>query len=366
MTKPQEHAHSEMSPSNGARWMNCPGSVALCRTMPRKPGSKAAAEGTAAHSVLEKALNDSNYGVWDHVGEKELGFEITEEMAEAVSFARDYVLAELQRGGKLLVEHRVTIVEGLIYGTLDVGIVREYESLTIIDFKYGKGVVVSAVDNTQMMLYLVGEDREHDVIERELVIIQPRTEDQVSRWTVTEEYFEDFKRELPRKIAMAQEENAFTSAGSWCRWCDAKAVCPSLRTEIKETLPAVKGADFLLPDVKTLTGEVVKRVLDYSEVITKWLKAVAAYGQDMLEAGGELPGYELYKKRCNRRWIDEEAVLKEFADLGEEAFKVKVLSPNQIEKIVGKEGKDRTAKLTEKPEGDMSLRKTKEKKDNGK
>ena len=50
--------------------------------------------------------------------------------------------------------------------------------LTVIDFKYGKGVAVSADHNSQMMLYALGAlelfDALYDIAEIRMVIFQPR------------------------------------------------------------------------------------------------------------------------------------------------------------------------------------------------
>lgn len=79
-----------------------------------------------------------------------------------------------------------------------------------------------------------------------------------------------------------------------------------------------------------------------------------SYAQDVVEAGGEIPGWELAKKRANRKWKDEATVIAEFSDLGEKAFTLKLNSPAAMEKLVGKE---RVAPLTEVPDNGMTLKK---------
>ena len=46
-------AHAKLSPSAASRWLNCPGSVALCATLPTPPSTYYADEGTAAHALAE-------------------------------------------------------------------------------------------------------------------------------------------------------------------------------------------------------------------------------------------------------------------------------------------------------------------------
>lgn len=358
--KPTQKTHSMLSPSGSGQWMNCPGSVALQASMPRPPQSKYAAEGEAAHQFLENCLR-KKWNPYDWVGSPIEGTEytVTEEMADAVSCAIDTINAELQKGGDLLIEEKVEIVPGLISGTLDAAIVREFDTLVVFDFKYGKGVLVSAVDNSQMLLYLLGLTRKHDASKYKLVIIQPRTEDQVSSWEVSDDYLVQFEKELARQIALTQEKDAFTTAGTWCKWCSAKTVCPALRKDLRASLPAeTQGKDLVFPDVKGLSTETLCRVLEYKDRIETFLEACMAYAQEYLESGGEIPGWELKAKRANRQWADEEAALKAFADLGEQAFNVKIKSPAQMEKIAGKE---RVANLVVTPDTGMTIKQTSKK-----
>lgn len=348
-----QKTHTDLSPSNAERWMNCPGSVALCATMPKPPQSAYASEGEAAHELLEKCMKDRKLNPFDFVDE-----EHPEEMAEAVSFALEIIRAEMQKGGQVLVEQRVDIAPG-IKGTLDVGIVRPYDSITVIDFKYGKGVLVRAVDNPQLLLYALPLAIQNEVQSVRLMVIQPRAEDQVSTWDCDMQYMETFAAEVERKIALTKEPAAPVCAGSWCKWCWAKAVCPVLRQDISANLPAVQGKELIFPDVKGLPVTTVKKILDNKELIESWLSAVAAYATEVLEAGGAIPGWELAPKRANRRWVSEEEALKAFQDLGEKAYKIALLSPAQMEKLVGKE---RVAPLTEVPDNGTTLKKIKEKK----
>lgn len=347
-------AHSELSPSNCYRWWNCPGSVALARTCPKSEQSSYAAEGTVAHSVLERALKHGA-NPWEMIGMEIDGFEVTEEMAEAVGFTVDLVKAELQKGGHPLYETKVNIREG-IFGTLDIAIVRPFDRIVVIDFKYGKGVLVKAEDNYQLILYLIGLLKQYECDTAELVISQPRvfTEDRVSRWECTREYVENFERELDRRIELTKEKDAVLQSGSWCGFCPAKAVCPALRGELGRALAPVKGGEVIFPDAKLLPVDTLAKILDHKDLLEKWLEAVAAHAQSILESGGAVPGYQLSKKRANRRWKSEEEVAQKFVELGDKIFNIKLLSPAQLEKIVGKEAVEG---LTETPDNGITIKK---------
>lgn len=357
-----EKTHMELSPSHAERWWNCPGSVALCRTVPKAPQSENAAEGSAAHEVLERCLNqwaiDKTFlNPYDMVGLEILGFEVDDEMAEAVAYTLDIVRMELHKGGELLVEVKVTVTDDT-GGTLDIAIIRPFEEIVVIDFKYGKGVIVVAMDNKQMLLYLLGLAKQYGCPKARLGIVQPRVHsgDQVSFWDVPEGYLETFTRELTRHIAMTKEKEALLLAGTHCRWCDAKAVCPALRKDLGTAMMPVAGSQVIFPDAKSLTLENIVKVLDYKERIEKWLDAVCAHAFEIALSGGDVPGYTLAPKRANRVWKDEKEVLQKFADLGDSILKVKVVSPAQLEKLAP-DRKEEIGSLTEKPDNGQTLKK---------
>lgn len=349
--------HTNLSPSTSHRWMNCPGSVALCASMPKEAQSKYGAEGTAAHQLLEKCLKNLKNNPYDYVGDEFNDFTVTEEMAEAVSFAVEYVKNTLQQcGGDLWVERTISIRPNLD-GTLDIAIIQEdLGFITVIDFKYGKGILVSALENSQLLLYLVPLAAAFKATRYKLVVIQPRTEEQVNEWECDRRYLDVFEKELDRRIELTKEKDAALSTGDWCKWCNAKAVCPALRKKAIQSLPIIKGAESLFPDVKTLTAQVLKITLDNRDIIVTFLDAAAAYAQEYVEAGGQIDGYGLQPKRAIRRWRNEQEVIDNFVDLQQQIYKISLISPAQMEKIAGKE---RVARYTEVPDTGMVLKKIK-------
>ena len=61
------------------------------------------------------------------------------------------------------------------------------KTLHIIDFKYGRGVLVEAENNPQMMLYALGAlhvyDSLYDITEVAMTVYQPRREN-IGTWTI--------------------------------------------------------------------------------------------------------------------------------------------------------------------------------------
>ena len=118
----------------------------------------------------------------------------------------------------------------------------------------------------------------------------------------------------------------------------------------------VTNKELVFPDVKTLTIENIVKVLDYKERIEKWMDAVCAHAFEIALSGGDVPGYTLAPKRANRQWKDEKEVLQKFADLGETLYKVKVVSPAALEKLVPFR-KEEIDGLTERPNNGQTLKK---------
>ncbi|WP_443721580.1 DUF2800 domain-containing protein, partial [Ruminococcus callidus] len=148
--------HAMLSASSSARWLACPPSAQLCVALPDTV-TDYALEGTCAHELAE-------YKVQKLLGNpasnpvENLDFYDTE-MENCTDSYAQYIaelLATLQEP-IVLVEQRLDfsryVPDG--FGTGDCVIVAE-NVLTVIDFKYGKGMAVSADHNSQMMLYALG------------------------------------------------------------------------------------------------------------------------------------------------------------------------------------------------------------------
>jgi hypothetical protein len=128
-------------------------------------------EGTLAHEVAEAIARCGGYASYD---------DIPMEMLEHAKGYSDYI-QELTKSDDaiVLLEQRVDfspwVPDG--FGTCDC-ILIQGDTLTIIDYKYGVGVAVSAVDNPQMKLYALGALNDYgialDVSKVEMHIYQPR------------------------------------------------------------------------------------------------------------------------------------------------------------------------------------------------
>ena len=184
-------AHALLSASASSRWLACPPSARLESRFPDGQ-SPYAAEGTQAHALAEGLLQP--YAEDGGVPFTLSGPEWPKDMLDYVDVYISIVLEKLNEARKktpdavLLVEQRLDfspwIPEG--FGTGDAVVISD-NTLEIIDLKYGKGVPVSAEDNSQMRLYALGAFHNYGILydfdRITMTIVQPRL-DSVSSQTV--------------------------------------------------------------------------------------------------------------------------------------------------------------------------------------
>lgn len=358
--------HSYLSASAAHRWMGCPGSVRLSSAMPRKTSSYAS-EGKAAHSIAERVLREAKapeFFLGQTVVADGVSYEVTEEMVEAVAAYARNVVADVQAlfGAELYVEKKFKLdwLDGLpIGGTCDAVIDQPFGKLIVHDLKYGEGIKVDTTMNPQLMIYGLGaigpEGGLHDDIE--LCIDQTRVSPEAVRFTMPTKDLLDWGRSVlaPAAKAAMADDAPLSPDSERCRFCPAASVCPALRQQAAESamiaFDPIKQKSVILPDVCELTVEQRRRVLDFAEALSGFVKAVKEAAYEDLAAGRVAPedlGWKLVRGRGRRTWKDEAMVRTMF---GHHAVEQKTRSPAQLEKVlkeeVGLKAKDIEAKLAD-------------------
>lgn len=376
-------AHSHLSPSAAGRWTACPGSVALSANIPPEPSSVHAAEGTVAHDLAYQLLTGktSHAKLLERVGETVMEsdheIEITEEMVDGAKVYHDAVFAivkEMRAKNKPAVitmkaeeKVRATSVDIDLFGTADCVVFQKGAELVVVDYKYGKGVPVEVRGNKQMTIYAIGAmdsvamSRAFDRIR--LVIVQPRAphkDGPVREAVVTKEEIEAAVEELQEAVKATRAPSPKVVAGSHCRWCPAKSVCPALLNRAQEmaksdfSVAPSSVAPSLVASVDGMSLDQALNALQWEDTLVGFFKAIRARLEHELNAGRPVPGWKLVEGKSNRVWMDEGQVERELGALfGDEIYAPrKVKSPAQAEKLVGKGKIDH---LTMKPAGKIVM-----------
>ena len=228
--------HALLSASSSKRWLSCTPSARLEEQFQEESGGSVyAEEGTAAHALAEHKLKKA----LKRRSKRPVSDYHCDEMEECTDGYVAYAMEQVELARQecsdpvVLIEQRLDysayVPEG--FGTGDLLIVAD-KVLTVIDFKYGKGVPVDAEWNPQMMLYGLGAlelfDALYDIETIRMVIYQPRLES-VSTWEISvKDLMEWVEMELKPKAVLAIKGEGEYHSGDWCRFCRAKNTCSAM------------------------------------------------------------------------------------------------------------------------------------------
>jgi hypothetical protein len=368
MTEPliAEKAHSEHGASVASRWMPCPGSIQLIRSLPpaqrKNESSVYADEGTRAHALGELALRKGQDCEF-FVGMSINGAKIDEDMADFTQIYVDVCRRYLGDPTYIcFIEQRFNLGKlnppAPMFGTGDfVAYDTVNHEVIVVDLKYGSGVVVEVKGNKQLRYYGLGavltdELQGKPIKTVRLTIVQPRAAhpDGVVR-SETLEYDEliGFSSELLEAAKKTLEKDAPLVPGPvQCRFCPAGAVCPArakLAIEIAqqefEAVTTEGGKMVELPAPAALSDEQLAQIMDRLPILDSWIGSIRAHAEAKLRRGEPVPGFKMVAKRATRKWGDEAnaetAAVTSFKGDIDLLYKPKeILSPAQLEKVMGK------------------------------
>lgn len=330
--------HAVLSASGSHRWLHCNPSARLELEFINRESS-AAAEGTAAHALCEHKLRKAL-----HIRSKRpLSDYNTDEMEEHSDAYVEFVMERLEKAKQncqdpiILIEQHLDfscfVPQG--FGTGDCIIIAD-KSLHIIDFKYGMGILVDAVENPQMKLYALGAleiyDSLYDIDEVSLTIFQPRRGN-VSTWTIpVDELTTWAENELKPKARLAYDGEGEYHPGEWCTFCRAAVKC---RARAEEKLKLAKW-EFKMPPL--LTDPEIEEVLSKLQDLAKWANEIVAYATDAaINHGKEWSGFKVVEGRSFRKYKDEDAVAEEARDNGyKDIFRQSLITLTEMQKLMGK------------------------------
>lgn len=350
-------AHAILSASASSRWLHCTPSARLERKFP-DASSPYALEGSRAHERAEYFLNrflktgDSNVLIREDV-----------EMNDAVQAYVNICVEKINEArtaspdAQIKVEQRLDfsrwVPEG--FGTGDTVMVSD-KYFEIVDLKYGKGVPVSAINNSQMRLYALGIYEAFGYLygadEVRMTIVQPRL-DSVSTETISVDDLLTWGEEVKKKAKIAFAGKGDFCAGDHCRFCKARNTCRAHAEyelkNVKEDLQTAELEDFEISDI-----------LLRAKGIKTWLDGLESYALGKALDGYDWPGMKLVEGRSNRKITDDVIAANNLMNAGfgaEEIYKPQALrSITDLEKLCGKKMfSELMSGVIEKPPGKPTL-----------
>ena len=334
----KDRAHALLSASSAHRWLACPPSAVAAEAY-EDTSSDYAAEGTMAHEVAEIVVSGS---IRPETGRDGFAPEVTQEMLDCAAGYRDYIQEQLKSDDAVvMLERRVDFSEYVPdgFGTCDC-IIIQGNTLTIIDYKYGRGVQVSAVDNPQMRLYALGALNDYGIaydIERvEMHIYQPRINNISTDAMTVEELTTWAEKVVKPTAAKAAKGKGEYKAGAHCKFCPHAGRCRALTKTCTEYV----NTHGLRVGVPVLAPHEVADVLAMEPLVSLWLKRVKDQAMNTMLDGGEIPGYKVVEGRQGaRRWTDEHRVAELLDTAGytrDEYTTTTIFSPAGMDKALGK------------------------------
>ncbi len=355
--------HAFLSASASHRWLACPPSAKLCAEVEEQE-SPYAQQGTDAHELCQ------------YLVEKALGREVSDptsslewydaEMQECAEGYCSFVMEQIAKAKEQCPDPLICIEQKLDYskwvqdgfGTGDCVIVAD-DTLHIIDFKYGLGVLVTAsgedgTGNSQLKCYALGAldtfGDLYDIRQIRLSIYQPRRAHVDTFELSTEELLKWADDVLAPTARLAYEGKGEFHAGEHCRFCRIKATCR------KRAAYSLELAKYEFAEAPSLSSEEIGVILPQIETLISWAEDIKAYALEQALAGVHYPGFKLVEGRAVRKFSDEEQVIRAVCEAGFDPFEKKLLGITAMQKLLGKNRFDELLSgLIEKPKGKPAL-----------
>ena len=369
-------AHALLSASGSKRWLSCTPSARLEATLPEQKrsanGFDFSQEGTMAHSLGEIKLRQY-YG---QIGIEE--YEREYEIIKNTPYYNDdfeanvdnyvlYVRSQIGEGDTPLFEQRVDFSDWVPdgFGTADVVILSKH-SIRVIDLKFGKGVPVSALDNTQLRLYALGayskfKEDFPDIKEVSYTIHQPRLDSISTDGTSVTKLVDWANYFVKPKAKKAWSGSGEFLPGDWCQFCRAKAQCRA-RSDFNTELARL---EFKEPPL--LDEDEVSLVLTKAQNLRTWVNDVEEFALTRAIEQEIIPqGFKLTTSVTHRKISDQALAAEVLVEKGMDPVAIweqpKLKSLPTLEKLAPK-GSQVTAWLGDlvvRPDGAPKLVRVKE------
>lgn len=373
---PAHEQHALLSASSSSRWLVCTAAPRFEESFPETT-SEYAEEGRLAHSFCElKTLKKFTASItpktfttrinklkkdplYSSEMDKTSDLYVEHLTERAMSFAAaPYVAAEVR------VDYSDYAPDG--FGTCDC-IMIGGDTIIVTDYKHGKGVPVSAEDNSQMKLYALGALKKYravygDVIKKVVLIIeQLRLSDEPSVWETTVQELTGWGESIKAIAEKAYEGFGEFVPGEHCRFCRGKAQCRA-RADVNTALEEFKDC---IPEAKAQPGDNVLSDAEIGDLLSrggelvKWYKDLEEYALGALLDGKEIQGWKAVAGRSVRAFTDQDAALSAVIAAGYDeslVYERKAKTLTELEKLMGKaEFAEKVGQFVVKPVGKPTL-----------
>ena len=336
---PKTNGHSLIGGSSLKRAMECPPSVRLTENF-EDEGTVYAQEGSEAHLLLEKKIKE-RFGIPFDEDTSNLEY-YSEEMEECTDTALNYVVEIYERlkaegknpfiASEVLVDFSDVVPEG--FGSSDIVIVYD-GGIYVVDYKHGRGVEVSCERNPQLMIYAYGSllmfESLYDITHINMAIVQPRLNN-ISEWSCSKDELVDWaNNEVKPKATLAFEGKGEYKCGPWCQFCKAKFEC----RHRAEAMLKMEG--YAVKDKALLATEEIAEILGKIDDLISWGNDIKEFALTEALRGVHIPGYKLVEGRSNRKYTDENEVIRVLQENNLNPFdEPKLLSITELVKRIGK------------------------------
>jgi hypothetical protein len=226
------------------------------------------------------------------------------------------------------------------------------DTLHVFDFKFGY-TPVDVVKNKQLQLYalVLINQLKLKIKKVALHIVQPTSAgNRFNTWYPTQQELRDFNDWLREVINNADDDQAKAVPGSHCKYCPARASCPSARTSVYAAIDYAMEPYDVQPITNAEIAEHLHAITHAQEMIKLKQTALEAMAKHKIEAGESIPGWSLQPGRGSRDWAHTPEFLSTI--FGDQIYAPReVLSPAGVEKLGFK-----VEALTFKKPGALSLK----------
>lgn len=356
------NAHAFLSASSAARWAHCTASPHFEKDFPSTT-SVFAEEGTLAHSFCElyaklRFTDMKQEEFSEGIANLQRAELYDPEMLKTAEFYADYlwrVSLEYKNPPHVVTEVRLDLTEYIPegFGTSDCILIGDGK-LTVVDYKHGKGVAVSAKDNFQMRLYALGALKRYapffSITQVMTAIVQPRIREDASEG-ISEELLTAEELGAWGEWIKPLAQAAFTGEGvefhpgDWCHFCRGRAACKARADnytaleDFKDIPPKGKanGADIISGNY--LTNKQIGDLLNRAEGLKQWAEDLKDYALGAILNGETIPGYKVVEGRSQRKIEDPDKAVEALLRAGypkEILYEYKLRTLTALEKAVGK------------------------------